>query len=204
MRPGFFFSIALHALNAALLATLIKKMLPASSRMFAFLCGLAWLLSPFNSEAVVWGATEHYLLVFTFILLCMHYFFEYMHSQTKYAALLVHVFMVLAMLTFEQAIVLPALLFCGYLYFSRGESNAVSLRKVMCTIFLPQVFLVFIYYLIIKIRVGNWVGHYGEKAHFNFGFELIVSNLGRYIFKLSGTHFFYEWRDACACVFRIF
>jgi hypothetical protein len=50
-------------------------------------------------------------------------------------------------------------------------------------IIIPQFVLIGFFFLMNKIVLGEWVGHYGASVHFNLSFHDIFSNYFRYFIK---------------------
>jgi hypothetical protein len=62
--------------------------------------------------------------------------------------------------------------------------------KSWVAVFLPHLFLVIAYFLLNKLLLGGWAGHYGEAVHLNFDLRNIASNCLKYF-----TKYLFFWRE---------
>ncbi len=72
---------------------------------------------------------------------------------------------------------------------SDSTGPPLGVRGVVAT-FLPQLLLVTAYFLLNKLLLGGWAGHYGEAVHLNFDLRNISSNCLKYF-----TKYLFFWRE---------
>ncbi|MBK9336274.1 MAG: hypothetical protein IPM98_06680 [Lewinellaceae bacterium] len=176
----------LHGLNAWLLARLALRLplqVSAPQRLFiGAASGLLFLLSPYAAEVVVWRVCLHYLLALLFALLAMHRTLDYLSQPGKRTWWQIQVLVLLALFTFEWSLVIPVLLLALVLVWFFAEKTRPPL-SLPGRLFAPQVGLWALYFLLNKIKIGDWVGHYGADTHLNIQPKYMMANMLRYVVK---------------------
>ncbi|MBL0311083.1 MAG: hypothetical protein IPP77_15890 [Bacteroidetes bacterium] len=201
-RGWFITSIAFHAANATLLSFLTYRTLAITSLHNRFLisisAGLLWLISPYHSEPVVWGAAILFLALTFLVLAGLLFFIRYTETLQVQYALLVYVCYFLAMFTFEAFLPFVGLLTILWIATTNTAINRLRLSGFLKSFFLPLILSIVVYFLINKWRIGSWVGHYGEASHLNTDLFLIVPNFSKYLLKLlfAPLYFSFSQRDA--------
>lgn len=177
---------ALHGLNAWLLARLALRLplqVSASQQIFIGIAtGLLFVLSPYSAEVVVWRVCLHYLLSLLFALLALHRTLDYLAMPQKRAWWQIQLFVLLALFTFEWSLVIPVLLLALVLVYFFGKNERPPL-PLLGRLFAPQVGLWALYFLLNKIKIGDWVGHYGADTHLNIQPQYMMANIMRYVVK---------------------
>lgn len=202
----FWFAIILHVSSAVLLALITHRILSITSIKDRFpvaaTAGLLWLVSPYHSETVVWGATTLFLAMTLQVLAGLYLFICYTETQQTKFLWLVFLCYFSAMFTFEAFVPFPILLFVLWLTTYNTSINKLSLRSFLQLIFLPMAVSIVLYFLANKWRIGSWVGHYGEASHLNTDLYLIIPNFSKYLLKLLlvPLYFSFKQRDALYAV----
>ncbi|MFN0016486.1 MAG: hypothetical protein ACKVU2_18245 [Saprospiraceae bacterium] len=182
----YWFFAGLHGLNAALLARLALRLplnaTPATRLTIGLGTAVLFLLSPYTAEVVVWRVCLHYLLALLFALLAMHRVLDYLAAPNKQFWWQIQLLVLLALFTFEWSLVIPVLLLALVLAYFFSKKTLPPLA-VLRNLFAPQVGLWAFYFLLNKIRIGDWVGHYGAETHLNFDPQYIAANMLRYTVK---------------------
>lgn len=210
----FLLFIPLHGLNAFMVFKVFGRMLQnvaiEKGPAIAFVAALFFLVSPYQTEAVVWAATIHYLICVALCLICTGLVVKYFESSTERPrsqslplnskehlrsrpatkhymamAILSFVCFMIALYALEIALMLPFILiaFLAFMYF-----NTFSFRKILNAfgIFvLPQFVGIFLYFLHSRMKFGQWIGHYGADTHLNFSPEMVGTNLNLYLLKFT-------------------
>lgn len=184
-----------HLLNALLVwkfNTLVLHALKIEfAERIALFATLFFLLSPFHTEVVVWKVCLNFLMVSCFMLGSMIQMILWMEGRKKHPYLALLLFF-LALFTFELAIMLPVLCVVLIVFLPvkpiEGRSRPEALKKLI----LPQFTLLGVYFLLNKLVLGEWVGHYGPEVHFNFDGLLMSSNGLAYFFKLLAFSRYWE------------
>ncbi|MBI1227846.1 MAG: hypothetical protein GC192_21615 [Bacteroidetes bacterium] len=177
---------SLHVLNAFLGFSLAKKIFEKNGHVKpsvpALMASLLFLLSPYQVEVVVWRVCFNFLLctllVLTSLLLLVKYFEEKKQRDLLWSQGL----FVVALFTFELALALPLLAIT--LWWIAGK------RVKIGTILFPHLILVAGYFLLNKLILGGWAGHYGEAVHLNFDLRNIGANCLKYF-----TKYLLWWRE---------
>jgi len=176
----------LHGLNAWLLTRLALRLpvqVPAQQRLlFSLGVGVLFLLSPYAAEVVVWRVCLHYLLALLFALLAMHRTLDYLAAPNKFFWWQIQAFVLLALFTFEWSLVIPVLILILVLTWFFSQKTRPPLQ-VLVRLFAPQVGLWAFYFLLNKIKIGDWVGHYGADTHLNMDPPYMSANMLRYTVK---------------------
>lgn len=189
--PAWYLVFAgLHGINAWLLCRLALRLplqLPASQTRFIGVgAGLLFLLSPYAVETVVWRVCLHYLLALMFALLALHSVLDDLYEEKKYSWWKVQGLVLLALFTFEWSLVIPVLLLTLVVIWHFSQKISRPLLPVLGRLLAPQIGLWAIYFLINKLRIGDWVGHYGAETHLNLRPAPIITNMLRYSVKQFG------------------
>lgn len=188
----------LHGLNAWLLFRLALRLpthAPARQSLFiAFTASVLFLLSPYAAEVVVWRVCLHYLLALLFALLAMHRTLDYLHSGERQYWWQIHLFVVLALFSFEWSLVVPVLLFVLVVVHHYSKKTDTPLAPLLGKLFAPQAGLLALYFLINKLRIGDWVGHYGAETHLKVQPKVMMATLLKYAAKQFG--FVRHWEHA--------
>jgi hypothetical protein len=160
--------------------------------LIAFVAGLMFLVCPYHAEVVVWGATIHYLISTLCILWVLLFTLRYLHTKSTWALVLVHALAFCSWFTLELGLVVPVmlalLLWVQPAYWFAG----VSIRKTAIKLLAPQVLLLAAYFLINKLIIGVFFGHYGGRPVASLDLAYITGNYMKYFMKYSiFTHFLY-------------
>ena len=180
----------LHGTNAWLLYRLALRLplrLPAAqAQLVAWGAGALFLLSPYAAEVVVWRVCLHYLLALLFALLAMHRTLDYLQTGRRGAWWQVHGFFLLVLFSFEWSLIVPLLLAVLVLAYRTGQKETVRLLPYFSRFFAPQAGLWALYFLINKLRIGDWVGHYGAKTHLHIQPQAMWATMLKYTLKTFG------------------
>src|ERR1019366_7983663 len=175
--------IALHALAATTGFIFFKKIYEALNLSFATITayagGLLFLLNAYNAEPVIWVACIHYPLCITFNVVALIYMIEYaMHGKASSAWMFIF-FFVIALFLLELSLALPLICIPLLLVFRHRDFSSQKFLLLQAV----SVFIILLYLVMNKIRVGSIVGHYGAATHLNTDPVLIASNLDKYFAK---------------------
>ncbi len=205
--PWYLVYTSLHVVNGWLGYLLVKKMFEfvrpeepvalAFSRVLtplsnlsvpAFITALLFLVSPYNAETVIWKVCFNFLFCTAMMLSSLLFLVKYLEKGKGKEIIYSILFFALALFTFELALALPFMVLVLY-FFWKNKSLHVQTLSASLSI-APYFILSALYFLLNKIFIGGWVGHYGEGVHLNFDLNNIASNLLKYFSK----NLIY-WRD---------
>ncbi len=193
--------IFFHALCATLLYRFLHYIL---QRIFftyafpaAFISMLLFLLSPFHSETVVWGATLFYITFTASFLGIMLCFVRYAETPRPRYLVILYLLYLFEMVTFEVFLIVAVLSVILYLLLQYTGSLSLTVRRLVTVFVLPQIAVIGLYFLWNQLRIGQIVGHYGASTHFHYDTWLFTSNFTKYLLKFSYAHLFlsYHIRD---------
>ena len=129
--PWYLVFCGLHALNAFLSFIIYSQFFQYFSvkqaRSISLMGALCFLLSPYQTEVLVWRACLNYLLVTAFILGSLWCLIHYLKAEKRRYILGVHGFFLGALFTFELALVLPLLtilFYASWIWWSQQERFA--------------------------------------------------------------------------------
>jgi len=172
----------LHTLNGFLLFVVLKSWLEKNQTPYFFetsvFAALLFLISPYQTEVVVWGATIHYLLVVCFALLVLNLTFSFARTDNKKYLLGSYFLFFIGLFTHEIIIVLPAI--AGIMLWVVYPSKRF---KLLLKIVLPQLTLIATYFFLNKVILEKWVGHYGAQAHLQFDWWQLQTAFAKYFCK---------------------
>lgn len=178
---------SIHALNAFLFFKLFAGILNLKYRKQQFLGALLFLVSPFQTEAVVWGATLHYLLTLTFLLLCLWQLHLFLIKDATKNLIVCAISFFAALLCFEQAYFFPLLFVVFILIFNEDSTKT---RRQISAVLLVSTLLIGCHLLLNKLIYHNWIGHYGAETHSFFKLESLFIAYKNYLYKFI-FHFRY-------------
>ena len=206
--PWYLVHTSLHIANGFLGYCLIKKILSNGGMeqptLPALAAALLFLLSPYQADAVVWKVCFNFLSCTLLMLGSLLFLVKYSEQGKQRHLLWSHGLFALSRFTFELALALPFLAFViavarpfGTPSTGRHDTqNGASttgphhLLSFLKKITLPHILLLGGYFLLNKIVLGGWVGHYGEDVHLRFELRSIASNLLKYF-----TKYLFFWRE---------
>jgi hypothetical protein len=175
--------VFIHAINTYLLylwaSIWLKKI--SKNNYWAIFTALLFLISPFQTEAVAWGATIHYLTITSLFLLSLITLMKFLESGKKTYWFWFITTFTLSLFTMEQSFLFPlSYLALAMVVLDKTKSN---INKVLISVLLPSIVIFAIYFGLSKVVFGNFIGHYGAEEHLKFDFFLILNNLYYYFLK---------------------
>lgn len=182
---------ALHALNGYLLYGLFARLLarwavPQAS-LIALAGALLFLLSPYQSEVLVWRACMHYLLSSLCILSVLWLVTDYLERGSRSSLSGAGLVFFLSLFILEIVLITPLLVFLWVLVWGREAEGQPSrfLTNAVRGIWLsaPFFLLIGIYFFCNKIFIGAWIGHYGAETHLKFSLHDVLANYWKYFAK---------------------
>lgn len=182
------FSVFIHAVNSFLLFRFGRKATELFSLKNGFLLSLfaavIFLVSPFQTEVVLWAPREYnYLLATGFFILYLTFILKYFNEKKVKNLFLLHIFSLLAILSFEQTLIFPFIALCFFVFYRVAFSDSFSVKKFLTHIFLPQWVFIAFYFLTCKLWLGEWILHYGASTHLSLSLPLFIGNYVRYFAK---------------------
>lgn len=185
--PWYLVFTSLHITNGFLLFRLNTKLLQSfevqNAKIIGIAAALLFLLSPYASEAVTWRVCFNFLFVSLLILLILWHTVRWLETnEIKYRnrSLLL---LLPALFTFELALTTPLLTTSLLLLWTFHFKEKILLQKRILQSTLPQLLMVSSYFLLHKIVLGVWIGHYGAAVHLRLISKEILANGFKYFTK---------------------
>lgn len=177
---------SLHVANGLLGFVLAKKIFGKSGYEQPFwpalMASLLFLVLPYQVEAVVWRVCFNFLFCSLNMLASLFFLLKYLEGEKRWHLLWSHGLFVVALFTFELAVALPFMaLTIAFFYDKKLKIKQLAL---------PYAILLAAYFLLNKLVLGGWAGHYGEGVHLNADLRLIASNCLKYF-----TKYLLGWRE---------
>lgn len=174
---------ALHALNALLLCFWLQLHTNKKYQGLIFSAALLFLVSPYQTEVVAWGATLHYLTILLglFVSLISLYYFNTKTNNKWSIGIIIGV--IISLWSFEQTYFFIPLFVLYQILFFKNHSKFIKY------IFLPILFIVALYFIFTKLSFGVWIAHYDSAVHLKINMLQIFNSLANYLLKFI---FFYR------------
>jgi hypothetical protein len=191
----YIFFVAMHALNATLIFSFCKKlfqnsMLPRQATIMALGSSFLFLLSPYQSENIIWAATSHYGVTCFVLLAGMLLLVQKMAEPGRTPYVVFHLLFAFAILTLEISFLFPVIWTALFLLYKRFDKNEIPIGQFILKFLLPQIALVFIYCLFHKIYFQTWIPHDRAGADTGFSIAHSLTTLSQQMLKLFGfVHF---------------
>ncbi len=200
--PWFFLFTAFHSLNAWLLFHLTRQLIERASPFIApFLPAIAvavlFLIQPYHVEVIIWKVCIHYLLNTSSILGMLLLLLSGTKGRSPAYWIIFHGLFVLALFSLELAFAFPLILLGTLAWLAREEGwTRSAFRQTAGAILLPQAALMALYFIWNRIRLGTWIGHYGEEVHMRISLDELISHTLNYFLKylLYTRDWVYEWK----------
>lgn len=196
--PWYLIYTSLHVLNGWLGYRLTKKVFEVASSVQteklasarvnisipAIVTAALFLLSPYNAEVVIWKVCFNFLFCTAMLLSSLLFLVKYLEKGERKQAVFSLLFFAVALFTFELALALPLMATVFFFSWKKANSRVGSLKRhPKAGLVIPYFILSGIYFLLNKILLGGWVGHYGEGVHLNYDLKNIASNCLKYFTK---------------------
>jgi hypothetical protein len=191
-------------LSFHLFRKLFQKIVPAKASVISFVGALLFMLSPYQTEVLVWYACVHYLLCAALVLLALISFVGYLKTGKNKNIFYFYLFFGVAVFTLEISFSLPLILAGFILLFPLKHFAVQDKLKLFLLFVLPSLLVVAAYFVLSKMLRGSFAGHYGVSTHFNFNIALLTANLLKHTAKIFLLSQFWphEKREALYLLFQ--
>ncbi|MCS6819630.1 MAG: hypothetical protein NZ522_06720 [Chitinophagales bacterium] len=194
-KAWFALTASLHAINAWLLFCFIFYWLKKLSAKYFFeisVSGAAlFLLSPYQSENIIWAATHHYGFAMLFFWILAFLTLNLNQENYKKNAFITYLIFSLSLLTREETLVYPGVLVTLFIVQKITQKSNLETKKYFTHFVLPFLLLIVLYFILTRIAKGHWIPHYGTTHIENISLRRWVSVFLQYCAKnLFLIHFF--------------
>ncbi|NUQ25090.1 MAG: hypothetical protein HUU34_14175 [Saprospiraceae bacterium] len=186
----------MHAGNAMLLFMVMLRLFRYfrldNAEWPALAGALFFLLSPNQTEVVVWRVCFNYLLSSALALTTVLGLLRWADRQSSLDLYLALLAFTLGLFTFELTLVVPFICTAIAAVLAAERRQPALLSGALFRLILPQLALVALYFIWTKWSLGVWVGYYGADTHLRFPLADILGNYFRYGLK---TLFFVRFME---------
>ena len=182
----FLYALA-HAITAFLWYKVAGRFLVLINQkhyeFLALIMAVLFLLSPYQSEVVVWRVCIQYNTICICLLCSVLLFMKDIEKpHIKYPFYCTLLFIV-GLLSIEQIVVMPYFILLVGLFYCIKDYSCTNLKRILVVYFLPQHLIIASYFLMSKIVYGVWVMHYGESAYKDFISLKTIAKVYQYFLK---------------------
>jgi hypothetical protein len=149
---------------------------------------LLFVFSPYQAEPVAWKVCFNFLFCSLTMLGCLWHSLLFLENGNRKHLLWSHCWFFVALFTFELAVATPLLLFLLMFWW---QGQGLTFARKLKALLMPQALFLAAYFLLNKLVLGSWVGHYGEGVHLSFNLREMTANALKYFFKY--LLFWREW-----------
>ena len=159
-------AITLHVFNSFLVYIISNQFLHSvfkeKKNMISFFPALIFLISPYQTEEVLWTAINFRWLFHAFVtLLGIYYLTQYFGSNTRKNIFLIHFLFLLGLFSYEFTLICPLIYAALFLLFRRLNATGRSPAQFFKKIIFPQAIFILFYFLLCKFLSGHWLWHAG-------------------------------------------
>lgn len=199
--PWFIVLMLVHAANAFCSYVFFKKLFERrevqNTEKIAIGGSVLFLLSPYQTENVVWGATLHYGVSMLLLWAGFYFYEKFLQHKKVIHLLMFYAMFMIALVTLEISLVFPGLFFIVFAFLWQ---NTFSIKHVWMScryIALPMAVIIVGYFLANNYVHGSFIGHYGdEHTKTLFTLQTPITMLQYFAKYLFYVHFLvYDKRD---------
>src|ERR1035437_6392595 len=163
-------SVFLHILNAFIVFLLAKQLVKLFSfqheTLIAFFSALIFLISPYQTENVIWVAITLRLPFHAFVTLAGFYFFIlFLSTPSVKKIIIIHFLFLLGIFSSEFTLICPLIYIVLYLLFKMTNKTSVSVKHFFTRIITVQFIFIAIFFLVCKLWSGHWFWHGGTAEN---------------------------------------
>jgi hypothetical protein len=194
----------LHALNAFLIGKLASVVLIENHNsdkrqiLFASIgATFLFLLNPYQTEAVAWGPTIHYLLSCGLLLGALLFFADYTKTGALQSFIATLVLFMLALFTLEIALIFPGIA-ALWLCYKKVSPFSRKFLGICFSFFI----LIAVFFLMNRLLLGKWIGHYGAETHLQISLAQLGNAWSKYLAKYLLLMQFFSLGDIKNIVYK--
>lgn len=188
----------LHTLNTAFIFKSFQKIYATinlqNGAWIALIGAILFLVSPYQSENIIWAATAHYSLTLFVLLFGLHWICDFLINDASLKSIILfHSLFTFALLTLEISFFFPIIFNALFLLIIIHRSNRISMVQYIVKVALPQVILVGIYLFIYHAKNGSWVPNRYDTPH-PFNIATFTTTFSQQVIKLFGLIHFVDYK----------
>jgi hypothetical protein len=195
--PWFLVFAALFSLNAFLVFTFFIKIFDAfevkNGETIAWIGILAFILSPYQAEIMVWRASFHYLTAFAMMMGIVHLVMAYLKNPLpRYIYIALGIF-VCSVFSLEFFLFTPLVVFLILAFLWLSFPDSFNLKKVFFGFVFTPLSIMSIYFVAHYFMRGEWFAHGRGAANLNI---LSLNSFSTYAQYLLKELFFIRYLDS--------
>lgn len=180
-------AIVLHCINSFILYLIAKAFCKhirfTNGVLISFTVALLFLISPYQTEVVLWAPTCTVMLFATaFLLASLLCLINYLESNKISQLLPAHLLFLLAVFSYESTLMMPGIVILIYILLKKIKATTTPFKQFIKTVLLPQCLILFSYLLLSKLILGKWLWH-GGSIDVLLPFYSIAGTLLKYFAK---------------------
>ena len=137
-----------------------KRFLKKKGFVISFFSALIFLLSPYQTEDVLWVAISLRWLLNSLALFAAFYvFILHLEKPSNKKLLLIHFLFLLGLFSNETALIFPILCIVLFLLYNKFLKTNYKGKLFLPKLIFPQLIFIVVYFFISKILSGQWIWH---------------------------------------------
>jgi hypothetical protein len=172
----------LHTLNAFfvfLIAQQLIKTFSSAPKLFpTVLASILFLISPYQTEAVLWGTVSARWLFHSFAALAgIYLFLIYLKSPSPGKLISMQILFLLALFSNETALALPLTYSVLFFLYARSNKTTIPASAFLVRMIALQGLFVLVFFILNKLYMGSWLWHGGTMEQVTASSEYIKTLL---------------------------
>jgi len=163
-------STLLHVVTSFVIFLIARKLIGLffhkQETVIAFFSALVFLISPYQTENVLWAPlclrTLHALVTFA----GFYFFILYLSNPSLKKLIGIHLLFVIGIFSYEFTLICPLIYVVLYMLFKMTNKTPVSIKHFFTQTITVQLFFIVIYFIACKILSGHWLWHSGTMETF--------------------------------------
>lgn len=159
-------SISLHIIVSFVICQIAELLLnivfEKKTILLSFFCGLIFLLSPYQTENLLWTPINTLVLFNACATLAgIYLFLRYLENAERKKIIAIHVFFLLGIFSYEYILIFPLIYVLLYILIRKIGNTMLHPKDFTIRVIAPQVLIIFFFFLSCKIVNGTWFYHAG-------------------------------------------
>ena len=184
----FLVTTGLHAYNVTIVFFVLRSIMQTlglkNAHWSSFAAAFSFLISPLNTEPVIWYACMHYLITFACIFSILWCIINWQKFSLPSLGFIISTLYLIAIFSLEVSYAAIILIVLIFIIFRNILFTNKQIFKLGLVTLLPMLLLTAGYFVLTRLTYGKWIGHYGVKA--------VVNNS---IWSITGKFFGYLAKD---------
>jgi hypothetical protein len=159
-------SVLLHAVNAFMVFLIARQLIALffhrQETAIAFFSALVFLISPYQTESVLWVPLCLRTLFHAFVTFTGFYFFIlFLSTPSVKKLIIIHFLFLLGVFSYEFTFICPLIYIVLFLLFRMTGKTSVTLKHLLTRLIIIQLFFIVVFFVACKLWNGHWFWHGG-------------------------------------------